>query len=306
MQTMKPLAYLTLGAIPFVSLVHSQDFVTVGLVPDFDGAVVQLDGLAGPSPTASQPAIDLFNANYGAIATGNTLSRAHFIQTMTAAFAGGYGGIANFDEGLLTFSDSVDRNVDEVRLGNLATISRGPNFYAENPDYRGKETALFDGTGPSPSGDDTLRQFSINANGTLGGASSHDLDFDLSDEISVIGLMYVNWNNFQSYQRGNSDYPNTHMRVTWSNGVDSITQMAAQYSQQDDVSNVYFGFQQPAPGYYLDGVISYTIGNSWRVWSALDQIGIAVGDGAAIPEPATYAALLGLLALGVAASRHRR
>jgi hypothetical protein len=308
---MKSLKYLVLGAFPLFSLVHAQDFATFDLVADFASAEVELDGLAGPYAGASQATIDLFNANYGSIATGNTISRADFMTKMASAHAAGRGGVAGFEDAGASYSDTSDRAVDYFSLGGLATVNRGANFYAEggNADaYRGKENAGFDGTGPSPSVDSS-RRFEIGDSGSrfevgergLGGATSFELDFDPLDQVYVIGFMYLNYHNFQSYQRGNADYPNTHARAVWTNGLDSITQMAVQYSDQDNPSDVFFGFQQPGEGYFLDSLSYYTIGNSARAWTGIDELGIAV-----VPEPGMVALLLGLGALGFVAMRRRR
>lgn len=307
---------LILRATPALALLYPMGLAaqSVSLSPTgtWASSEVELDGLGMEAiADAGQANADLYTSNYGDITTGNTLNRSNFIATMSQAFSGGYGGVYGFDESQgdytsITFS---------LGSGGSASFSPGPNNYPEEPDYRGKHTSLFDGTGPSPNKFDEARPFNIGTSGTkrfigdsfLGGGSSFDLDFDPTDEISVIGFAFLNYHNFQSFQQYNSDYPNSHARVVWTNGVDSITQMAVQFSAQDDDSDVYFGFQQPEEGYFLDSLAFYTIGNNGRAWVGADEMGIAVGDGVAVPEPTTSALFGGMAALlGVAYWRRRQ
>ena len=257
----------------------------------------------------------LYDSNYGSITTGNTLSRADFMATMSAAFSGGYGGVFGMD----TADQQGDYNEIILQTGlRNVSITPGPNNYAEGGNsqgYKGKEGTNFDGTGPSPTVDaDPPRALNIGTSGSkayigdsfLGGATSFHLDFDIADEVSVIGFAFLNYENFQSFQRGNSDYPNIHARVVWSDGTTDITQQSVQFSQQAAGGDVYFGFQQPGAGYYVDDLSFYTIGNNGRAWVGADELGIALGDGAAVPEPRVAALVIGLVALGGVWLRRRR
>lgn len=180
-----------------------------------------------------------------------------------------------------------------------------------------KETGNFDGTGLSPaeSGATPPNPFTIGTSVSkdfigdsyLGGSTSFHLNFDVAEEVSVIGFALLNYNNFQSFQRANSDYPNIHARVIWSDGVTDITQQSVPFSQQSSGGDVYFGFQQPGDGYFVDELSFYTIGNNARAVVGAAEIGIALGDGAAVPEPQTAALAAGLIVLaGVWLRRRRR
>lgn len=314
-------AIQTLGLTSALLVVSTLSAQTISFDPvaDFASAEIEKNGLdfAGAFPDPGTANATLYNGNYGLITTGNTISRENFQATMSAAFAGGYGGVYGFDADAGSHGDYSEVVFQTGSSGNVSVVP-GPNNYAEggNPDgYKGKEGANFDGTGPSPIAPDTSnRLFNIGTSSSkryvgdsfLGGSTSFDLDFDIADEVSVIGFAFLNYHNFQSYQRGNSDYPNMHARVVWSNGTDSITEMAVEFSDQDADNDVYFGFQQPDSGYFLDSLAFYTIGNSARAWIGADEMGIAVGDGVAVPEPATAVLLLGLAAGGIVLYRRRR
>lgn len=280
----------------FTSVLVSAQSITFTPKASFTSAEIERNGLSQALDPASENGV-LYDANYGSVSTGNTLSRCGFIATMQAAFDGGIGGVYGFDTPAENHGNYGEIVLQTATAGTV-TIVPGANNYPEggcDSGYKGKECGPnFDGMGPSPNAiapDTNL--FNIGTSSSkefigdsfLGGSTSFDLVFDRADQVSVIGFAFLNYNNFQSYQRGNSDYPNQHCRVTWSNGVDAdITHMACQYSSQNGSVDVYFGFRQPSAGYYLTRVEFYTIGNSARCWIGADEMGIAVGDGAAIEE----------------------
>lgn len=298
---MKERSILTLTILMCAAILCGQ---TISFSPkgSFASSEVERNGLAGPTDPDSANGI-LYDANYGGITTGNTISRCEFIATMETAYAGGYGGVFDFDADAAEFGTYT-----EVVLQTGTTdvdFVPGLNNYPEggcSTGYKGKEcSANFDGTGPSPIDvkDPPLvppLPFSIGTSSSkeyigasfLGGQTVFELDFDPADQVSVLGFAFLAYSNFQSYQRGNMDYPNVHARVVWTNGVDpDITQMAVQYTEQNiplgsQSCDAFFGFKQPAPGYYLDNLLLYEIGNNGRCWIGVDEMGVAVGDGVAV------------------------
>ncbi len=302
-----------LSALPLSA--QTLSFAPVGT---FATAEIELDGLtqAAAFPSPGDPNAILYNSNYGAITTGNTISRGDFIATMGTAFSGGFGGVYGFED---VASGTTGTQLDFV-TGSAGTVSvvAGANHYTEGgsaDNYRGKETGLFDGTGPSPveTGKPVPALFDVGTSSSkievgvniLQGTTSFDLDFDTADEVSVIGFAHMNYNNFQSFQRGNSDYANIHARATWTDGITTVTEQAIQFSAQNDSNDVYFGFQQPGSGFFLDRLELYQISNNARAFIAIDEMGIAVGDGVAVPEPRHIAFGLGLIALLGAVLRRR-
>jgi hypothetical protein len=315
-----PFATAALAAAALLSGLSAQ---TLSFAPAaaFASSEVELDGLtqaaAFPNP-ATANAI-LYNTNYGTVTTGNTISRANFIATMGAAFTGGFGGVYGFED-VASGSTGTQLNFITASAGTVS-VTGGTNHYVEggsNENYRGKETGLFDGTGPSPLGNlgtnPVPAAFDVGTSSSkveigvniLQGTTSFDLNFDITDQVSVIGFAHMNYNNFQSFQRGNSDYANIHARATWSDGLTTVTEQAIQFSAQNNSNDVYFGFQQPGSGFFLDRLELYQISNAARAFIAIDEMGIAVGDGVAVPEPSTYAMFAGALALGLAMLRRRR
>lgn len=318
---MKKLIVSVLAASFTFSFASAQ---TISLAPSgtFASAEIELDGLTQSAafPDSGTANAILYNNNYGAITTGNTINRSAFMATMSAAFAGGFGGVYGFEE----HPASTTGTQLDFTTGSAGTVSviAGPNHYTEggtNESYRGKQSGLFDGTGPSPLGtsggnpNPIPNLFSIGTSGSkievglniLQGTTSFDLDFDPADQVSVVGFAAMNYNNFQSFQGDNSDYANMHARATWTDGNSTVMQQAVQFSAQNNSNDIYFGFQQPGSGFFLDRVEFYQISNTARAFIAMDEFGIAVGDGVAVPEPSTYALVLGALGLGIVLVRRR-
>jgi hypothetical protein len=201
---------------------------------------------------------------------------------------------------------------NKLQVNGGIVIERGPNWWFEGDaitPYRGTTTAHFDGTGPS--GPDRLNYSEIffftqtgNPQGgsALGQTTSYDLVFDPADQIGIVGFSVMNYDNFQSWQSGgNAGYPNIHAIATFSNGVDTVSQMAVGLTQQVDSGNDYFfGFQGP-DGYFLSDLDVYAIGRGARVFITVDDLGYVQ-----VPEPGTYATILGLMAMGFAAWRRRK
>ncbi len=280
----------------------------------------------------------LFQSIYGPI-SGNTISRTAFINAVATAYDQGRGGVINFEDAYRSFDteDWIHPTAGVITRANAAnalrtngpasiTINRGANWWFEGTysgspwgAYKGKQTSAFDGTGPS--GPDRANYSEVFFMETQGPSTSHnilgqkafgfttswDLVFDPADQIIIIGFAYINWNNFQSQQDTTKDYanyPNIHATASFTNGVDSLTQMAVGLSQYSGTSmpiqnEYYFGFQAP-DGYFLESLKVYTIGNNNRAFGLIDDLGYVI-----VPEPRVYALLVGLAALGLVWLRRR-
>jgi hypothetical protein len=275
----------------------------------------------------------LFQSIFGAI-SGNTIDRNTFKSRVSSAFMGGYGGVIDFEDVNRSFSGgdydppgpdtSVSRNnaANQMIAGNI-TISRGPNWWFEGSavsPYKGKQTGAFDGTGPSgPDRTNHTDVFYFESNGSgdraelspagdgsgraMGLTTSYDLDFDLADQIEVIGFAYINHTGFQSQQdasKGYAFYPNIHAIATFADGLGSTeTQMAVGLSSHQAGNDYYFGFEG-SPGFYLQELDVYTIGNNDRAFGAIDDLGFVQ-----VPEPSS-AALITAFAVGLFALGRRR
>jgi hypothetical protein len=297
------------------------EFINFGLVGEYDpDNKIALDG---SDHTLASNTLNpgLFQSIYGTI-SGNTISRADFKSAVTQAYNSGNGGVIDFET--VSYSGGTYQHPTAGTInrtgGNLLqaggaggiTIQRGPNWWYEGSTvtpYRGTTTGAFDGTGPS--GPDRLNYSEVffftqtaNAQGgfALGQTTSYDLVFDTADKIGIVGFSVINYDNFQSWQSGGyAGYPNIHAIATFTNGVDSLTQMSVGLTQQVASGNDYFfGFEGPA-GYFLSDLDVYAIGREGRVFITVDDLGYVQ-----VPEPATYAAILGLLVLGCVAWRRRR
>jgi hypothetical protein len=259
----------------------------------------------------------LFQSIYGEI-SGNTISRSDFSNAVATAHAQGRGGVITFDAGSFSYSGGnyihptagvINRTgSNKIEAGGVV-IERGPNWWYEGSTvtpYKGKHEAAFDGTGPS--GPDRTNYdevfFFTTANDVMGQTTSYDLVFNPADQIAIVGFGVMNWDgNFQSQQDVSKDYafyPNIHAIATFTDGLTSIQQMAVGLTSIDPGNDHYFGFEGPA-GYYLDHLQVYAIGNNSRVFITVDDLGFVQ-----VPEPATYAVLLGLCALGLVIARRRR
>jgi hypothetical protein len=286
-----------------------QTWIEFPLSPTYDAAGA-VDQDAGDE---SLDALGAISAIYGDI-TGNTISRSDFTAAVAAAYAAGRGGVLTFDNPTLSGVDFVHPTAGTInrfggaalKIGNMM-VERGPNWYFEGSlngvPYRGRDTAAFDGTGPSgPDRANFDEVFFIRneANGTLGQTTSWDLDFDPADMVTTIGWTMLNYNNFQSSSSvAAGAFPSVHGRATFTNGVDSVVHMAVAIPEQaDDGFDHYFGFQAP-PGYFLDRIEAYQIGNNSRAFPGLDDLGFV-----RIPEPG--AALLAVLGAAFAGITRRR
>lgn len=302
---------LTLSLLPLalafsISEAAIKEYAIYNLVGDWDVANgVELDaGDEALDTNTTSPG--LFQSIYGDI-SGNTISREAFKSAVSAAFAAGNGGVIDFEDANLTYSENdwihpdtggpIDRTgAAAIQAGNI-TIDRGSNWYFEGTydgegsiPYRGKQTADFDGTGPS--GPDRANWSEIffivpQSSGSkeelgeksLGQTSVFDLDFDPADKVVIVGFAYLNYNNFQSQQdtsQGFAFYPNIHAVATFTNGQDSVEQMAVGLTNfvdgGDPAADHYFGFEAP-DGYYLDSLLVYQIGNNGRSIPFIDDLG---------------------------------
>jgi hypothetical protein len=152
-------------------------------------------------------------------------------------------------------------------------------------------------TGSNPSRDALGDKF-------LDQTTSFDLVFDPADMVGIVGFAGLNWNgNFQSQQDVSKDYafyPNMHAIATFTNGVDTETQMSVGLTSFNAGNDYFFGFEGSS-GYYLERLQFYAIGNNGRVFVNMDDLGFVQ-----VPEPSTYAAIFGILAIGVVYLRRRR
>lgn len=267
----------------------------------------------------------LFQSIYGTI-SGNTISRAAFKSAVTSAYNSGTGGVIDFEDSNRSYAggdwihpdtgSTINREGADRMVAGGVTISRGPNWWFEGNEespYRGKHEAAFDGTGPSGpdrANYDEIFFMKTETNGSrneigeksLGQTTSFDLMFDAADQIGIIGFAGLNWNgNFQSQQHEQyAGYPNMHAIATFTNGVDTETQMAVGLTSMNDGNDYFFGFEG-SDGYYLERLQFYAIGNNSRVFASIDDLGFVQ-----VPEPGTYAAVFGLIATGFVLLRRRR
>ena len=137
----------------------------------------------------------------------------------------------------------------------------------------------------------------------LGQTTSYELVFNPADQISIAGFgLLNNYENFPAQQdisKQYAFYPNLHAIASFTNGADTVSQMAVGLTSMDPGNDHYFGFAGP-DGYFLDHLQVYAIGNNSRVFITIDELGFVQ-----VPEPGTYALLLGLLALAAVALRRR-
>lgn len=314
LSTMKSTTLLLLHAAVtggMLSAQNIQNTMVADLVPSFDAAneFEKVGGDHTLDTNTTNPGF--FESVYGQI-SGNTISKAAFSTAVSNAHANGMGGVINFEPGNVSYSGGdyihptagvINRTgADKMQAGGVI-IRRGPNWYFEGDavsPYKGKHTADFDGTGPSgPDRSNYDEVFFMDpSGGVLGLTTSYDLDFDPSDMIGIVGFGILNWDgNFQSQQdesKAYANYPNLHAIATFTNGVDTVTQMAVGLTSVNEGNDYYFGFEAPA-GYFLDRVQAYAIGNNSRVFIDMDDLGFVQ-----VPEPRFYAlAFAGLAALVV-------
>lgn len=297
-----------------------QNYMTVTLSGTFDAAgIVDLD--AGDHTLATNTTNPgLFQANYGTI-SGNTISRAAFTAAVGTAFANGTGGVMTFEDGTVVYDGGqyVHPTIGQVNrtggfalrdAGGLITVNKGNSWFYEgsfSTPYRGSSTADFDGTGPSgPDRSNPTEIFffnQVNSQGrALGQTTVWDMDFNLADQVTTIGFVMSNYDNFQSWEGGDpyAGYPDVHAIATFSDGSTMVTQMAVGISEQAvDGHDYFFGFEGPE-GFFLQNLTAYGIGLTGRVFPGMEEIGFVT-----VPEPSTYA-MFGLAALLVAVLRRRR
>lgn len=230
-------------------------------------------------------------------AGGNTITLAAFQSAVAAAHASGLGGVIDLDNP--TFSGTFqepDPDIGATTTGDFAknlvanfngkfiTITEGPNNYTEGQGvpYRGRETGLSSGPGfqfsdfQGPQPDPAEHRFFKIVNGTIREATAYDLDFDPDDKIVTIGFNYGNWNEFQSFQQVTSItplnvLPNIRVTATFSDG--SIQEAVAFTSQSNNT--IFFGFEAPE-GAYLDRLEYFAVGNTWRIFSRIQDLGFIV------------------------------
>lgn len=298
-----------------------QNFMTVTLSGTYDaGGVVDLDaGNHTLDTNATSPG--LFQSIYGAI-SGNTISRAAFTTAVANAFANGTGGVMTFDPGTVVYEggDFIHPTLNTTinRTGGFAlrdasgivTINKGDSWYYEGNSnlhaYRGSDSGLFDGTGPSPADRANPTEvffFNVQAD-SLGQTTVWDMDINIAEQVTTVGWTFVgSITNFQADEAGDAyaGYPDLHAIVTFSDGVNSLTQMAVGITQNlADGADYFFGFEAPS-GYFVQNITAYAIGRNARVFPKVDDFGFV-----AVPEPSTYALLFGLAGLGLVILRRRR
>jgi hypothetical protein len=317
---MKKTPTTLLACATFGAALHAQpiqEFMNFSMVGAFD-ADNKLELDAGDHTLdANTTSPGLFQSIYGEI-SGNSISRADFKAAVSTAYAQGLGGVITFEPGTFSYSGgdyihptagTINRTgSNKIEAGGVV-IERGPNWWFEGSavtPYKGKHEAAFDGTGPS--GPDRLNYdeifFFTATGGAMGQTTSYDLVFNPADQISIVGFgLLNNYENFQAQQdisKQYAFYPNIHAIASFTNGLDTVTQMAVGLTSDTPGSNYYFGFAGP-DGYFLDHLQVYAIGNNNRTFITIDELGFVQ-----VPEPGTYAAVLGLLALAAVALRRRR
>ncbi|MCC5805332.1 MAG: hypothetical protein JJU00_03285 [Opitutales bacterium] len=323
---MKKILLYTLGVSLGGTLAFGQttvrEYMHFDLVRDWD-VNNQVTQVGGGNEVVGSGATALFESNFGQI-TGNTIGLAQFRTAVGNAFDAGLGGVIDFEDANRTLGSepfnhptagTLERPnpaADQLRAGNII-IRRGERWWFEGSHaapYRGKNTGAFDGTGPSgPDREEYSEVFFFEPQGgdqvlgerRLGLTTSFDLVFDPADMITTVGFAVLNWDNFQSFQDQNSDYPNIHAIASFTDGNTTVDQMSVGFTEQVASGNDYFfGFQGP-DGFYLDSLLVYAIGNTTRVFIGVDDLGYVQ-----IPEPATAATLAALLAAGLAVYIRRR
>lgn len=321
-RTLYPL-FLLLGSALAFGQTTVREYIQFDLVRDWDVAN-QVTEIGGGNEVVGAGATALFDSNFGQI-TGNTIGLAQFRAAVGNAFDAGLGGVIDFEDANMTLGSELFNHptagtgltrpnpaANTLRAGNII-IRRGERWWFEGDHvapYRGKNTAHFDGTGPSgPDRGNYSEVFFFEPSGgdqvlgerRLGLTTSFDLDFDPADMITTVGFAVLNWNNFQSFQNQNSDYPNIHAIASFTDGNTTVDQMSVGFTEQVDSGNDYFfGFEGPE-GFYLDTLLVYAIGNTGRVFIGFDDLGYVQ-----IPEPATTAVFAALLAAGFAVFIRRR
>lgn len=318
MKPIQPYLLLTTGLGLGLSLSAQtiQETMILDLVGTFDAAG-EFEKTGGDhSLDANTTSPGLFESIYGQI-SGNTIGRSAFEAAVSTAFAQGNGGVIDFEPANVSYSGgdyihptagTINREGATIIQAGGITIRRGPNWWfegsAETP-YKGKHTAAFDGTGPSgPDRTNYDEVFFFQADGALGLTTTYDLDFDPADQVGIVGFGVLNWDgNFQSQQditKDYANYPNLHAIADFTNGVDTVTQMAVELTSINSGNDTYFGFEAPG-GYFLDRLQVYAIGNNNRVFITMDDLGFVQ-----VPEPSTYALLFGVIGLAVVIRARKR
>jgi hypothetical protein len=285
-----------------------REFANYTLVGTWDGGDAVEKDAGDESLDANLTTPGYFASIYGDI-SGNTICRSDFKTQIAAAYAAGLGGVIDFEDANLTYSadgySAITRTgADNINAGGLITISKGTQWWYEGDynvgdangapsgAYRGKQTAAFDGTGPSGPDRFNPEAFffitqassgSLDELGTycMGQTSSFDLDFNPADKVVVVGFAALNWANFQSQQDVSKpleypNYPNIHAIATFTNGATTVEQMAVGLSHDTNPGNdYYFGFEAPS-GYYLENLLVYSIGNTARIVMGIDDLGFIV------------------------------
>jgi len=111
----------------------------------------------------------------------------------------------------------------------------------------------------------------------MGGTTRYELNFDPADKLVKVGVVYVNWNNFQSHRatKPYPDKPNVRMSAVFTNGSEERVLLSTGLTEQTaDPYNTFFGFEAPEPGWYLARLELFTIGNNARLWAGIDDLAL--------------------------------
>ena len=265
--------------------VHIAAVETLGMNVQFEGQEdLAIGDLSPHEPEEEPPSID-------------SVPMITFQNALSDAFAKGLGGVADFEQTNVTVTsgpewlaeDNSIATINEmvIALGERdIRVTLGENAYIEGncaAGYTGKECANTDFLNPSPpENEDRYGLWTIgtntnasSGNKTLGGHNSFDFDFNPADKLIMVSLTYINWDNFQSYQRTWKEKPNVRVRATFTNGTEDVVLLSTGYTEQTAAPwNTFFGFEQPESGYYLKRLELFTKGNNSRVWASIDDLAV--------------------------------
>lgn len=212
---------------------------------------------------------------------------AQFTADVATAHAAGFGGVIAFDEFLNNTQisgnsiqapfDSGSKTLNITVPGNAGWITNG--LGSANPISRGISTGAF-GTDNDDSGvaDFDFQFGSITGPNALSG-----------ERVDSLGFTYIGRSNGGSLNNASQ----TTITVTYSDLSTEVYTIAA----NNAAGERFLGFQAPTG----EGITRLQITGIADRRTFIDDLGFTT-----IPEPSTYAALAGALALGLVAWRRRR